>query len=329
MLKGSLIIGQSGGPSSVINASAYGVIRTALDADCITKVYGAYHGIKRRPRRPAARAWTKKIRAELDRCCPIPRLPRSAPAATRSPDRRCRRHRLQAASLRSSRNMMSVISAITAATTPWTPATRSTKLYEARSATSAAVIGVPKTIDNDLFGTDHCPGYASAAKYIATSAMEVARDSRVYNIGQITIIECMGRHAGWLTAAAALAQARRGRAPDSHLSAGAWTSTWTKFMRQVQPRAIKTDGQLHRARSPRASTTPTAASSPRPRPPRPTASATPSWAAWPRTLADVGQGNAPGREGSRHRAEPAAALRRALRVPDRHRRVLYVRQDRC
>ena len=46
MLKGSLIIGQSGGPSSVINASAYGVIRTALDADCITKVYGAYHGIK-------------------------------------------------------------------------------------------------------------------------------------------------------------------------------------------------------------------------------------------------------------------------------------------
>ena len=45
-LKGSLIIGQSGGPSSVINASAYGVIRTALDSDCITKVYGAYHGIK-------------------------------------------------------------------------------------------------------------------------------------------------------------------------------------------------------------------------------------------------------------------------------------------
>ena len=66
------------------------------------------------------------------------------------------------------------------------------------------VMGVPKTIDNDLFGTDHCPGFASAAKYIATSVMEVARDSRVYNIGQITVIECMGRHAGWLTAAASL-----------------------------------------------------------------------------------------------------------------------------
>ena len=67
------------------------------------------------------------------------------------------------------------------------------------------VMGVPKTIDNDLFGTDHCPGFASAAKYIATSVMEVARDAQVYNTGMITIIECMGRHAGWLTAAAALA----------------------------------------------------------------------------------------------------------------------------
>ena len=67
------------------------------------------------------------------------------------------------------------------------------------------VMGVPKTIDNDLFGTDHCPGYASAAKYIATSIMEVSRDAHVYDTGMITIIECMGRHAGWLTAAAALA----------------------------------------------------------------------------------------------------------------------------
>ena len=71
------------------------------------------------------------------------------------------------------------------------------------------VMGVPKTIDNDLFGTDHCPGFASAAKYIATSVMEIARDARVYNVGQITVIECMGRHAGWLTAAASLPQHER------------------------------------------------------------------------------------------------------------------------
>ena len=74
-------------------------------------------------------------------------------------------------------------------------------------------MGIPKTIDNDLFGTDHCPGYASAAKYIATSIMEVSRDAHVYDTGMITIIECMGRHAGWLTAAAALAGVK-GCGPD-------------------------------------------------------------------------------------------------------------------
>ncbi|RAZ93304.1 6-phosphofructokinase, partial [Klebsiella oxytoca] len=60
------------------------------------------------------------------------------------------------------------------------------------------IMGVPKTIDNDLFGTDHCPGFASAAKYIATSCAEVYKDARVYDTGMVTIIEIMGRHAGWL-----------------------------------------------------------------------------------------------------------------------------------
>ena len=58
------------------------------------------------------------------------------------------------------------------------------------------VMGVPKTIDNDLYGTDHCPGYASAAKYIATSLMEVYQDAHVYDTGMICIVEIMGRHAG-------------------------------------------------------------------------------------------------------------------------------------
>ena len=74
-------------------------------------------------------------------------------------------------------------------------------------------MGIPKTIDNDLAGTDHCPGFASAAKYIATSVMEVYHDSRVYDTGMITIMECMGRHAGWLTASAALANVG-GNGPD-------------------------------------------------------------------------------------------------------------------
>ncbi len=75
------------------------------------------------------------------------------------------------------------------------------------------VMGVPKTIDNDLFGTDHCPGFASAARYIATSMMEISRDTTVYDTGMVTVVEIMGRHAGWLAGAAALAGVN-GCAPD-------------------------------------------------------------------------------------------------------------------
>ena len=67
------------------------------------------------------------------------------------------------------------------------------------------IMGVPKTIDNDLNGTDHCPGFASAAKYIATTCAEVWQDAHVYDTGMITVIEIMGRHAGWLAGSAALA----------------------------------------------------------------------------------------------------------------------------
>ena len=75
------------------------------------------------------------------------------------------------------------------------------------------VIGVPKTIDNDLNGTDHCPGFGSAARYIATTCMEVQRDTHVYDNGTITVLEIMGRHAGWLAGSAALA-AWVGYGPD-------------------------------------------------------------------------------------------------------------------
>ena len=74
-------------------------------------------------------------------------------------------------------------------------------------------MGIPKTIDNDLFGTDHCPGFSSAAKYIATSCMEIYQDARVYDTGMVCVVEIMGRHAGWLTAASALATAQ-GAGPD-------------------------------------------------------------------------------------------------------------------
>ena len=78
--------------------------------------------------------------------------------------------------------------------------------YAAKVGSDIRFIGVPKTIDNDLTHTDHTPGYGSAAKYIGTTIKELVRDSTIYDLNSVTIVEIMGRNAGWLTAAAALAR---------------------------------------------------------------------------------------------------------------------------
>ncbi len=201
MLKGSLIIGQSGGPSSVINASAYGVIRTALDADCITKVYGAYHGIKG-VLDDQLLCMDEEDRAELDR---LPYTPSSALGSCRykiaDPDvddtdyKRIlevfKKHDVRYFFYNGGNDSMDTCNKISK--------------YMQKVGYECRIMGVPKTIDNDLNGTDHCPGFASAAKYIATSCAEVWQDAHVYDTGMVTIIEIMGRHAGWLAGSAALA----------------------------------------------------------------------------------------------------------------------------
>ena len=86
--------------------------------------------------------------------------------------------------------------------------------YGAAKGSEIRFIGVPKTIDNDLMYTDHTPGYGSAAKYIATILKEVICDSGVYNIRSVTVAEIMGRHAGWLAGAASLAAGADCNGPD-------------------------------------------------------------------------------------------------------------------
>ena len=86
--------------------------------------------------------------------------------------------------------------------------------YFAQRDNDVSVIGIPKTIDNDLEGTDHAPGFGSSARYIATIIRELARDSEVYGKPNITIVETMGRDAGWLGAASALAREKNEEAPD-------------------------------------------------------------------------------------------------------------------
>ncbi len=86
--------------------------------------------------------------------------------------------------------------------------------YASEHNKNVTIMGVPKTIDNDLCLTDHTPGFGSAAKYIATTMTEIAYDTSIYPLKSVTIVEIMGRDAGWLTAAAALAQTTYGLGPD-------------------------------------------------------------------------------------------------------------------
>lgn len=95
------------------------------------------------------------------------------------------------------------------------------------------VVGVPKTIDNDLVGTDHTPGFGSAAKYIATTVQEIICDCAVYTVPAVTIVEIMGRDAGWLTAASGIGRIVTGRAPD-YIYLPECTFSMEKFMRDVR-----------------------------------------------------------------------------------------------
>ncbi len=85
--------------------------------------------------------------------------------------------------------------------------------YAKRIGSDICIIGIPKTIDNDLMVTDHTPGFGSAAKYVASSLLEIAHDTFIYAVKSVTIVEIMGRDAGWLTAAAALARNQYSDAP--------------------------------------------------------------------------------------------------------------------
>ena len=208
-LKGACIIGQSGGPTSVINASAYGVIKTALECEDITAVYGAEHGIKG-VLNDRLFDMSKEDPAELEL---LKYTPSSALGSCRykitDPDvddtdyKRIlevfKKHNVRYFFYNGGNDSMDTCNKISK--------------YMQSVGYECRVMGVPKTIDNDLFGTDHCPGFASAAKYIATSCMEVYEDAHVYDTGMICIIEIMGRHAGWLAGAAGLATAY-GAGPD-------------------------------------------------------------------------------------------------------------------
>ncbi len=201
ILKGACIIGQSGGPTSVINSSALGVIQTALKSEAITNVYAAAHGITGVLDEKMFDC-SKEDPAELE-------LFKNTPASQLGS---CR-YKLKDFNVDDSEyvRILEVFKKYDVRYFFYNGGNDSMDTcnkiskYMAKVGYECRVMGIPKTIDNDLFGTDHCPGYGSAAKYVATACAEVYCERAVYPKGMIIVMEVMGRNAGWLTAAAGLA----------------------------------------------------------------------------------------------------------------------------
>ncbi len=208
-LKGAVLIGQSGGPTSVINASALGCIEAALKSENVTKVYGAAHGIKG-VLDDCLYDMNQEDKEELA-------LMRNTPSSVLGTCRYklkdfkeddtdykrileiFKKYDIRYFFYNGGNDSMDTCNKISR--------------YMTQNGYEIRVMGIPKTIDNDLALTDHCPGFGSAAKYIATSCMEIYRDAKVYGTGSITVLEIMGRNAGWLTAASAIAT-YKGMGPD-------------------------------------------------------------------------------------------------------------------
>lgn len=211
-LCGNAIVGQSGGPTAAINATLSGVIRGAIAADCIGTVYGMRNGIE---------GLCEERLVDLEKIfyseeC-FDDLEHTPAAALGS----CRR---KLPDLQEAPQLFGQILSIFKkyniryffyiGGNDSMDTVHKLNMYTQSIGYTMRIMGVPKTIDNDLCGTDHTPGFGSAAKYIATSVQEILCDCAVYTASAITVIEIMGRDAGWLTASAALPRLCGDAGPD-------------------------------------------------------------------------------------------------------------------
>ncbi len=211
-LTGNCLIGQSGGPTSAINASLCGIIEQSLHSGFIQNVYGAVNGIEGILKKHFF-DFGFQLNTENDF-----ELLKTTPAAYLGS---CR-YKLPLPNLESDiyKKIFNIFQEFNIRYFFYIGGNDSMdtvmKLSEYAENISFPIniIGVPKTIDNDLVGTDHTPGFGSSAKFIATSVLEITRDSCVYDVDSVTIIEIMGRNAGWLTAASALARCEYNESPD-------------------------------------------------------------------------------------------------------------------
>ena len=228
----TILVGQSGGPTAAINASLAGVVRAAHAQGL--RVLGMRNGIQgflegkvvdltevleltasepeaseqatTNPGEKNLQLLRKTPSSWLGSCrFKLPELAASSEPAETSPiyqqiDAQLKKYQVDAVLYIGGNDSMDT--------------TDKLSRYFAQVKSSVRVVGVPKTIDNDLGGTDHTPGFGSAARFVASVTAELTRDGGVYNSKNVTFIEAMGRDAGWLTAAGALAQDICGTAPD-------------------------------------------------------------------------------------------------------------------
>ena len=210
MTKKNLIVGQSGGPTAVINSSLYGVVSEGIaHSDEIGEVYGMVNGIEGfledrilnfREALPGEQlGYLKHTPGAYLGSCRY-----KLPESLEDPVYPLLFEKFEEMNIGwffyiGGNDSMDTVSKLSR--------------YAAKTGSSIRVIGEAKTIDNDLVHTDHTPGYGSAAKYVASTVREITLDASVYEKKSVTIIEIMGRHAGWLTAASALARKYKGDNP--------------------------------------------------------------------------------------------------------------------
>jgi len=212
-MSGNCLVGQSGGPTAAINASLSGVIKQALNSSLIKEVYGTINGIEGVINKniiDLAKTFISDNDLELLKHTPAAYLGSC-------------RFKLPTVDLNDNKIYTQIFDTFKEYGIRYffyiggndsMDTVMKLNHYAQKISYPIHIIGIPKTIDNDLQVTDHTPGYGSADKFIATSVLEIAKDSEVYNVDSVVIIEIMGRNAGWLTAASALAKSNYSDSPD-------------------------------------------------------------------------------------------------------------------
>jgi len=198
----NVIVGQSGGPTAVINSSLAGVFRTAKDLGA-DKVYGMLHGIQGFLEKRIIDL-EEKIRTDLDFEL-LKRTPSAFLGSCRYKLPEIKDNKELYDNIFEIFNEYEITAMFYIGGNDSMDTIKKLSDYAILINSPIRFMGVPKTIDNDLAVTDHTPGFGSAAKYIASVTKEIIRDGLVYDIKNVTVIEIMGRNAGWLTGAAALA----------------------------------------------------------------------------------------------------------------------------